>query len=372
MSKSVPNLNTEPTEDQLCLLGFNHVKGIGAVRMQALISFFGSASQAWKANSNELRQAGLSDKIIEHFIEVRQRLSLPKVWDQLAKQGIKVITWDADHYPRRLKEIAQPPPVLYCRGSLLPQDDWAVAVVGTRRASAYGRRAAEELSAILAQNGITVVSGLARGIDSIAHQSALTNNGRTLAVFGCGIDRIYPPENRRLAERIIQQGGLLSDYPPGTPPDANNFPPRNRIISGISMAVAVVEAGQTSGALITAKFAADQGRDVFAFPGNVFSPSSKGANQLIADGAYPLLEPKEILSALQLENTPSYQQAQKILPDNPMEEKIISLLGTEPMHIDELQAKSGIPIETLSANLIMMELKGLVQQSGGMNYVTRT
>jgi DNA processing protein len=165
----------------------------------------------------------------------------------LAKQGIHVITWSDENYPRRLKEIAQPPPVLYCRGTLLPQDEWAVAVVGTRRPSAYGKRAAEELCSVLAQNSITVISGLARGVDSIAHQTALANNGRTLAVFGCGIDRIYPPENRRLAERITQQGGLLSDYP-GYTPDANNFPPRNRIISGLSMAVVVVEAGQTSGA----------------------------------------------------------------------------------------------------------------------------
>jgi len=371
MSQDNPLPHSSPTEEQLCLLGFNHVKGIGAARVQALLAAFGSATHAWQAQPSELRQLGLSEKIVEHFTEVRRRISLPKVWDQLAKQGIHVITWGDENYPRRLKEIAQPPPVLYCRGSLLPQDEWAVAVVGTRRTSAYGKRAAEELCSVLAQNSITVISGLARGIDSIAHQTALANNGRTLAVFGCGIDRIYPPENRRLAERITQQGGLLSDYPPGTPPDANNFPPRNRIISGLSIAVVVVEAGQTSGALITAKFATDQGRDVFAFPGNVFSPSSKGTNQLIADGAYPLLEPKDILSVLQLEQAPSYQQAQKVLPENPLEEKIISLLGVEPIHIDELQEKSGIPIETLSAYLIMMELKGMIQQSGGMNYVIR-
>jgi DNA processing protein len=284
-------------------------------------------------------------------------------------QHIEILTWDDELYPTRLKEIDQPPPVLYLRGELTTEDSWAVAVVGTRRVSAYGRQVAEEVASFLATNGVTVISGLARGVDAIAHQSALKAGGRTIAVLGCGVDRIYPPENAQLAEKIMTGGALVSDYAPGTPPDAANFPPRNRIISGLSTATVIVEAGETSGALITAQFAVDQGREVFAVPGNIYAPQSKGTNRLIAQGAHPMLSVRDLLDVLNLTRVTEQRFVRKVLPADETESKLMSVLTHEPLHMDEIRNQTGLPIERVSATLVMMELKGMVRQVGGMNYV---
>ena len=358
------------TDDQrLYWVGFNHVKGIGPVRFQALIDVFGDAQSAWQAPVDALRHAGLNSRIIEELIATRKRLSLEKLWQQIASQDIRVLTWNDSEYPRLLKEIQQPPPVLYLRGCLTPEDECAVSIVGTRRVTPYGRQVAERVARVLALNGVTVVSGLARGVDSIAHQAALDAGGRTIAVFGCGVEQVYPPEHRRLAEQILQNGALISDYPPGTPPEANNFPPRNRIISGLALAVVVVEAGQTSGALITTRFAADQGREVFAVPGSIFAPACQGTNRLIRDGATPLLQPEDVLEVLNMEQMAAHRAARTVLPADSTEAQILALLSHEPTHVDEIQARCGLPIERVSATLVLMELKGLVQQTGGMNYV---
>jgi DNA processing protein len=269
-----------------------------------------------------------------------------------------------------LKEIDQPPPVLYCLGEYLPEDEWAVAIVGTRRISPYGRQVTEEIASHLARNGVTVVSGLARGVDGVAHQAALNAGGRTLAVLGSGVDRVYPPEHRRLADQIIARGALLCDYPPGTPPEASNFPPRNRIISGLSLAVVVVEAGETSGALITAKFAAEQGREVFAVPGNILAPQSQGTNRLVQQGAHPLLHVKDLLEALELNAILEHKAARSVLPADAVEAQLLGVLGSEPVHVDDIRSKTGMPIEKVSATLALMELKGMVRQVGGMNYVS--
>lgn len=358
------------TDDQrLYWVGFNHVKGIGPVRFQALIDVFGDAQSAWHAPVDALRHTGLNSRIIEELIATRNRLSLEKLWQQIASQDIRVLTWNDSEYPRLLKEIQQPPPVLYLRGCLTPEDECAVSIVGTRRVTPYGRQVAERVARVLAQNGVTVVSGLARGVDSIAHQAALDAGGRTIAVFGCGVEQVYPPEHRRLAEKILQNGALISDYPPGTPPEANNFPPRNRIISGLALAVVVVEAGQTSGALITTRFAADQGREVFAVPGSIFAPACQGPNRLIRDGATPLLQPEDVLEVLNMEQMAAQRAARTVLPADSTEAQILALLSHEPTHVDEIQSRCGLPIEQVSATLVLMELKGLVQQTGGMNYV---
>jgi len=350
-------------------VGFNHIKGIGAVRMRALLDYFGDLSRAWQAPAEALAQAGLSPKIIENLQKFRAQASLEQIWEQIQAQGITVLTWQDETYPRRLKEIDQPPPVLYLRGQLQPQDEWAVAVIGTRRITSYGQQVAEDIAATLARSGVTVVSGLARGVDGVAHQAALKAGGRTLAVLGSGVDRLYPPENRRLAEQIMANGAILSDYAPGTPPESANFPPRNRIISGLSLAVVVVEAGETSGALITSTFAAEQGRDVFAVPGSILAPQSRGTNRLIQDGAYPLLHPQEILEALNMTMVTEHQAARAVLPSDPTELKLFQLLGSEPIHIDEIRSKTDIPIETVSSTLALMELKGMVRQVGVMHYV---
>jgi DNA processing protein len=228
------------------------------------------------------------------LIAIRNKENLDTLMERIKRQGIQVITWEDEIYPRRLREIDQPPPVLYLRGSIDPEDDWAVAIVGTRRVTPYGRQITADLAAFLARNGITVVSGLARGVDGIAHEAALGAGGRTIAVLGSGVDRLYPPEHRKLAERIIDHGAVCSDYPPGTAPESSNFPPRNRIISGLSQAVVVIEAGESSGALITARFAADQGRDVLAVPGPINAAQSIGTNHLIQQGARPLLRVDEV------------------------------------------------------------------------------
>ena len=350
-------------------VGFNLVKGIGAVRFRLLLEAFGDARSAWQASPEALRDAGLGDKLVANLIKVRSQVSLDLVMEKLQAGGISLLTWDDEAYPRRLKEIDQPPPLLYVRGGLLPEDEWAVAIVGTRRVTAYGRQVAEELAAALARNGVTVVSGLARGVDSIAHQAALNAGGRTLAVMGTGVDQIYPPENRRLAEQMLAQGALLSDYPLGTRPEGVNFPPRNRIISGLSLAVVVVEAGLTSGALITASFAAEQGRDVFAVPGNITAPQSLGTNRLIQDGARPLLQPQDVLEALNLTMVTEHRTARTLLPTDPVEKQVYAVLSAEPLHVDEIRLRAEMPIEQVSATLAMMELKGMVRQVGGMNYV---
>ena len=351
-------------------LGFNLVKGIGAVRLRALKKHFGDLEKAWEAPYHQLSETGLSAKIIENLIKIRSSINLESYYKNLISNGITVIISDEEGYPSRLKEIDQPPPVLYTRGNLVEDDFWAVAIVGTRRVTAYGRQVTDEISTYLAQNGITVISGMARGVDAIAHQSSLRAGGRTIAVLGCGVDRIYPPEHRDLSEKIISQGVLLSDYPPGTPPDGSNFPPRNRIISGLSMAVLVVEAAETSGALITANFALDQGRDVFAVPGNIFAPQSKGTNHLIQQGAYPFLSGRDLLDILNLTRVNEQRVARRAIPTDTTEAHVLNVLSKEPKHVDEIRSQTGLPIESVSAALVMMELKGLVQQVGGMNYIS--
>ncbi len=350
-------------------VGFNLVKGIGAARLRALLDYFGDVEIAWQASADELHAAGLSARLVEAILQTRHNLSLDQVWDRILAKGIKVLTWEDEAYPRLLNEIEQPPPVLYIRGEVLPEDEWAVAVVGTRRITAYGRQVAVEIGSALARNGITVVSGLARGVDAAAHQSSLDVGGRTLAILGSGVDRIYPPEHRRMAEQIITQGAVISDYPPGTPPEAANFPPRNRIISGLARAVIVVEAGKRSGALITATFAAEQGREVFAVPGNITAPQSKGTNYLVQQGARPLLEIRDVLESLNIAMVNEQRNARAVLPTDAIEAQIYAVLGQEPVHVDEIRSRAKLPIEKVSAALVMMELKGIVRQVGGMNYV---
>lgn len=362
-------MNNSPLDDKRYRVGFNLVKGIGAVRMRALGEHFGSLERAWKADVGDLQLSGLGAKTLENLLQTRSNIDLDAYYQRVLDQGIQVVSDLEEAYPKRLKEIELPPPVLYLQGELLPDDFWSVAIVGTRRVTAYGRQVTEELAGFLANRGITIISGLARGVDAVAHQKALKTGGRTIAVLGSGVDVIYPPEHRGLADQITRQGAILSDYAPGTPPDGVNFPPRNRIISGLSMAVVVIEAGETSGALITASFAADQGREVFAVPGSIHAPQSKGTNRLIEQGAHPLLSPQDLLDSLNLGKVDVQREVRHSLPADETEARVLDLLGKEALHVDEICQRSGLAIEAVSAALVMMELKGLVQQVGGMNYV---
>ncbi len=351
-------------------LGITRVKGIGPARTKMLIDNFGDLSTAWHASDSQLREAGLNAKIIQALVELRQSMDLDQEYDSILQSGIKIVTLDDPDYPRKLLSIEYPPPILFMKGSIQPGDEYAVAVVGTRRITAYGRQVAEDLARFLAQNNVTVVSGLARGVDSIAHQAALDAGGRTIAVLGCGVDIIYPPEHRNLAKQVIEHGALISDYYPGTPPDGVNFPPRNRIISGLSMATVVVEAGERSGALITAEFAATQGREVFAIPGTFYAIRSKGTNRLIRDGALPLLDFNDLLEALNLDQVSEFRYARQIIPENDIELLLMETLKNEPMHIDEIKATLGLSIEKISAALTMMELKGMVRRTANLTYLS--
>ena len=344
------------------------IKWIGAARLRAMLDFFGDVQSIWNAPADTLRNIGLPTTVIENLIKFRSDVCLDEIFERIQKQNIQVLIWDDDDYPVRLREINNPPPVLYVRGKISTEDEWSVAVVGTRRISPYGHQVAERIAAKLASSGLTVVSGLALGVDTVAHQTSLSAGGRSLAVLGSGVDRIYPSQNRALADKLIEKGALISDYAPGTPPEANNFPPRNRIISGLSLATVVVEAGLKSGALITANFALEQGREVFAVPGNIFAPQSRGPNRLIQNGAHPLLDPQEILEILDLTRVTEQREARVVLPSNAAEAQVFGILGHEPMHVDDVCTQADLPIDQVIATLAFMELKGMVRQVGGMRY----
>jgi DNA processing protein len=355
-------------DDKKFWIGFNLVRGIGSVRFQQILSYFGDLSIAWDAPPEAFREAGLPERALENLLRQRREIDLNRLYDSILEQGVTVLTLADDEYPKLLHQIDQSPPVLYVRGSLIPADEFSIAMVGTRRVSAYGQQITRDTSLYLAGHGLTIVSGLARGVDALAHQHALQAGGRTIAVLGSGVDVIYPPEHRKLADAIIENGAIVSDYPLGTQPEGVNFPPRNRIISGLSLATIVVEAGERSGALITADFAVAQGRDVFAVPGNILSPMSKGTNRLIQKGAFALVSPQDVLDLLDLEQVDEYKEARQALPADTTEAKILQVMDFEPIHVDEICNEAGLPVEKVSAALTMMELKGLVQHVGGMRY----
>ena len=354
-------------------LGFNLIKGIGSSRLRGLYVYFqGDLETAWHASSDELENAGLDEKVIQQFHIQQRKLDVDRVWKRFLEIDAKLCTLDDPEYPSLLKELPTAPPLLYYRGRLSPEDDHALAIVGTRRATTYGRDVTRQMATAIAQAGVTIISGLAIGLDGIAHQAALDCGGRTIAVLGNGIDRIYPAENQKLAEAIIQQdqGAIVSEYPPGTPPDAKHFPTRNRIISGLGLGVLIVEAPQNSGTMHTANAAAEQGREVFAIPGSILSPNSQGTNLLIQEGAKLVMQPEDILDELHL----SYQLAQtrqvvrEISPPDDMEASLLKLLELEPLHVDDIAIQSGLQIHEISARMMIMAGKGLVRETTPMTY----
>ncbi len=349
-------------------VGFSLIPGIGRVRLTQIENHFGNLVDAWKATPAELKQSGLDDGSIRAVTSYSTKISLEAELEKLDRYGVKVLTYHDPDYPSRLKEIYDHPPVLYLRGSLLPEDEWCLSVVGTRRATVYGRQVTEEIVTDLARNKITIVSGLAKGIDTVAHHSALEAGGRTLAIFGCGLDIVYPSENAELARRIMQQGAIISEYPLGTKPKPEHFPRRNRIMSGLSLGVLVIEAGDTSGAMITAHLALEQNREVFAIPGSILSPASQGTNHLIQEGAKLVTDYTDILEELNLTVVAQQAEMKGLIPPSDTESLLMKQLGAEPTHIDEVCRSSGLPVATVSSTLAMMELKGMVKQMGSMNY----
>jgi DNA processing protein len=351
-------------------IAFNRIAGIGRVRYETMLSAFGTLSAAWSAGRSDLRAAGLDQHATRLIADKRVEIDPDAELESLANAGITALTWADVRYPARLKEIDDAPPVLYLRGGLATTDELAVAVVGTRRPTPYGRQVAEELSYQLAANRITVVSGLARGVDAIAHRAALQAGGRTLAVMACGLDMVYPPEHAKLSREIAEHGVLISEQPLGTQPRGDYFPRRNRILSGLSLGVLVIEADIKSGAMITARQALDQNREVFAVPGSVFSPQSRGTNTTIQRGEAKLvLTVEDILQELNLTTAPQQIEMQELVPATDTEAEVLRHISKEAVHINDVCRKSGLPAATVGSLLAMMELKGMVKQMGPAAYV---
>jgi DNA processing protein len=347
-------------------VAFHHVPYIGPARVQRLLDTFGSLERAWHAPAEELRRC-LEQRSLSALLEARPKIDLPKIMADIERSGTRVTISSEDGYPVLLREIAAPPPVLYYRGELLETDATAVAIVGTRRVTQYGREMTIRIASELARAGVTIVSGLARGVDGIAHQAALDAGGRTIAVLGSGVNRMYPPEHRILAERIAEEGAVVSDYLPNTPPDAMNFPPRNRIISGLSLGVVVIEAPDRSGALITVDFAADHGRDVFAVPGPVTASNSSGCNRILREGARLVRTAEDVLEDLQI-NRHRPVVVQQVLALGDAERRLLAVMTSEPQHIDDLALLCESTVAEVSGRLMMLELQGVVRNAGAQHY----
>lgn len=356
--------------EKIYLNAFNTLIPIGPTRLAQIIKYFPDMKTAWDAPAGEFEKIFPDSKMARAIAEARTKVNPQKEFEKLEKENIMIITMDDAEYPKLLKEIYTPPPILYAKGTL-SKNDICVGVVGTRRMTLYGKEVAMDISAGLARAGITIVSGLAKGIDSVAHKTALENNARTIAVLGSSLEQnsIYPPQNKKLAEEICNNGAIISEYPVGMPALPQNFPQRNRIISGLSLGVVIIEAKEKSGALITANNALEQNREVFAVPGPITSPNSIGSNNLIKTGAKAVTCANDILEELNLEKISEHKENKKIIPDSEDEATILKLLSREPIHIDRLVEKSNMNASKINSMLVMMEMKGMVRNLGGMNYV---
>lgn len=355
-------------------VAFSRIHRVGAVRIARLQAYFPSMEDAWHASTVDLRAAGLDAGTVSSILAERETISPEFEMERLRRAGVKALTWDDPSYPQYLREVDDKPPVLYVRGELRPEDEISVAVVGTRRATVEGRQAAEYFSTDLASRGITVVSGLARGVDAVAHRAALAAGGRTIGVLACGLDIIYPPEHAKLALQLTECGALVSDYPLGTQPRSEFFPRRNRILSALSLGVLVIEGDERSGALITARMALEQNREVFAVPGRINVQQSRGPNKLIQRGEAKLVtQTEDILEELNLMTSSVCRtmEPQRVTLDGPAETQLLRVLTLDASHIDEVQRISGLPMSTVSSTLAVLELKGLVRQVAPMSF-TRT
>ncbi|HBR02515.1 MAG TPA: DNA-protecting protein DprA [Ruminiclostridium sp.] len=347
-------------------LRLNSVEGLNMQTKLDLITCFGSATKVFEADRQALLQAGFTARQFEIYHSDTIYQDVQNILELCEKNKIKIVTIADDEYPEMLKYIPSPPLLLYIRGSI-PKAN-AIAVVGSRKASGYGIETAVKMAADLSAAGILVVSGMARGIDTAAHCGALNAGGQTVAVLGCGVDQSYPPENKALMERIILSGAVISEYPPGSPPAISHFPARNRIISGMSLGTLVVEAGIKSGSLITARFSLDQGREVFAVPGDINHYNSMGTNRLIMDGAKMVINVDDILEELNFGIAPLYKGKEKTTKKRggelgPECKKVISALKIEDLYGEEISSKTSIPLKALFAILLDLELKGLIKKS---------
>lgn len=359
--------------EQQALLILNAITTLKPNRIRQMIVHFGSAKAALAAGKSALLESGVSALAAEAVLKFPQDEFLKKEYALIAKYGAAIITAQDEDYPARLKEISDYPVVLYVHGNLKAANEPAVAIVGSRLASFYGTTTAKELAVGLAESGITVVSGLARGIDTSAHQGALKANGVTFGVLGCGLAQNYPPENEELREQIMEQGAVISEFPMMMEPLSWNFPQRNRIISGLSLGVIVVEAALKSGALITSRFALEQGREVFAVPGKIDNPTASGVHRLIKEGAKLVTCLEDVLEELKpqlkiyLKTARAKPQAatQSATDLSECEQAVVNLLGSEPISIEQLIEKAGLAVSQLMSTLLSLELKHHIKQFPG-------
>ena len=362
------------------LIILNMIPQLSSIRIKRLIDYFGNIQDILKASESELQKIeGIGRTVARNIVTKRADIDINEELNLINKHNIEVVAFDETEYPENLKTIYDPPPILYIKGKLKQKDNLSVAIVGSRRASFYGLSMAEGIASELAEFGITVISGMARGIDGAAHKGALKVEGRTIAVLGSGLDCVYPPENKKLFGQIVESGAVISEFPMGTKPLAGNFPRRNRIISGLSQGVVVVEASRNSGALITADFALEQSREVFAIPGKADSLTSFGTNRLIKQGAKLVDNVEDIIEELQLKIKDHIKQSkikkskESVIPPKLNltleEDKIYNNINAKPKYVDEIIEDSGLSTERVLVNLMQMEIKHLVKQLPGKFFI---
>lgn len=380
ISEIKTSIESKHQAEKLIRIALHSINGVGSGRLRQIIAYFGSALDAWHATENEFKKWG-TESWINSLILERAQLDPHHIAEDLAQKQIKTVIPEEEHYPGLLRELADAPPLLYYKGKLEASDQ-GIAIVGSRKATPYGKAAAEFLGKELAKQGFVVVSGLARGIDTAAHKGALAVQGKTWAILGSGLDYLYPPENKKIAEQIVLHGAIMSEFAPGVPPEPQFFPMRNRIISGVSRGVVVVEAAARSGALITVDCALEQGREVFAVPGPIFSEQSRGCHQLLRQGAKLVEGVDDILSELLLESqdcddeSPS-QGVSKINEDDCRQEKnqtqeqkeILAYLSDLPLHIDQIALQSSLTSSQVALVLLELQLNGEIEQLPGQQYV---
>lgn len=384
MKERGPNQHSEGIEDWLRL---RHAEGVGPILFGRLLKHFGTLDRIFGASVQSLCQVeGIGVRTAERIVSTRHLFDAAKEMETASRHGVRILHWDDPFYPPALKAIDDPPPVLYVKGTLERSDSLAVAIVGSRHCTHYGVEQTERFSHLLAAAGLTIVSGLARGIDSAAHRGALSAGGRTLAVQGCGLAHCFPPENKKLFEKITASGAVISELPITYEPLSENFPGRNRIIAGLSMGVIVVEAAPRSGALITAKAALEYNREVMAVPGRIDSPTSKGPHELIKQGARLVDSVEEIMDTLGIVgqglkehvNQKAEQAAQRVqtslfdvsrLNLSDSEQAVYAVLDKNPVHIEEVIACAEVPAGQVHAALISLQLKGIVKQLPGSMFI---
>lgn len=347
------------------LAALQQIPGLGQKTEAMLMRYFGSAEETWKASVDEWRDCGVRQSVCREFLDMRERLDIRSMVKDWEDKGIHLCARGDEEYPSWLAEVFDPPNLLYCRGAI-PKSELYIGIVGARRSTTYGRQAARKIASELAASGAVVVSGAARGIDSAAHLGAL-ENGKTIAVLGCGVDVVYPPENKKLLADIAENGAVISEYPPGTQPHPGLFPARNRIISGISQGLLVVEAAAKSGALITATYAMEEGRDVFAVPGSIFSAVSVGTNRLIQDGVKPITCGQDILDEYRMNG--SHTEIEKLSLTKEEDMVHTALQYDYAMSTEELAMKTNLDVRQIALIVLQLTLRGLVKEDSAQRYI---